>query len=196
MIMACIKKNIFMLFVISTIFISSSCVLEAGEFARVVISELEQRGFGQDLVKVADKRTNITVFYDPGAYDAVFRKRGDEAFSTWFNSLSFNGVDKNDIVAVILTNQRVDGVSSPKLLGHKFGFMETEGVVLMTPSCMFVFDNPWGTIGQYMGKSDRVEYANANIGDNGNTFIVGKRRYKNSAFTSLLVELKRLANKQ
>lgn len=141
-------------------------------------------------------RTKITVFYDQGAYDSVYRKRGDEAFAMWFKDISLGGVNKEDMVAVILTNQRVDGIGSPKLLGHKFGFMETEGVVLMTPSCMYVFDNPWGTIGKYMGKSDRVEYANANIGDNGNTFIVGKRRYKNSAFTSLIVELKRAANKQ
>lgn len=190
-----IAKSLSLIFAMSVMFVLSSTTSEAGGFANSVVTELEQRGFGQDLVKVFDKRTNITVFYDPGAYDVVFRKRGDEAFSQWFNGLSLDGINKEDIVAVILTNQRVDGIGSPNLFGHKFGFMETEGVVLMTPSCMYVFDNPWGTIGKYLGKSERVDYAYANIGDNGTTFIVGKRRYKNGAFASLLVELKRAANK-
>lgn len=179
---------------LSAAFVLLSAAADAAGFASTVVAELERRGDGRDLVKVSDTHANITVFYDTGAYDAVYRTLGDEAFAEWFGALSLDGADKRDMVAVVLTNQRMDGISSPKIFGHKFGFMETEGVILMTPSCMYVFDDPWGTVGQYLGRSDRVDYAYANIGDDGTAFIVGKRRYKNGAFTSLLVEMKRAAN--
>lgn len=188
--------KIFLLAAMAAVFCAIPAYAAAG-FVDVICGELEKRGGG--LRHVYDETTKLNVFYDEGAYDAVYRMRGDEAFAQWYGrqSLASYADDLRDgVVAVVFTAQRLDGILSPKIAGHQFGFLETHGVVLMGRGAMIVFDDPWGTVGRFLGGAERVEYATANIGDEGGAFICASRRYKNSAFAGLVQEMKRAARQK